>query len=172
MLTPARTGCLAVVELVTVIVFIQHWTEHEMISEFLYGDAGYRRLMTFYTLLHIAILFIDSKVDHRRYALIVGAAGWCTLIICTNRGPRLWHCLGVVVYAVGIYVYVFMRSTDYHIPWNRISQTATALSLILAAAYAYLESYRTPYTFNVQHALFLVSQAMYAFFVHYSPDIY
>ena len=163
-----RPLVMAVVEIITAAVFISHWPKHEMISEFLYGDACYRRILTFYTLLHIAVLALDARSKTKQLcALAVGAGGWIVLVVCTNRGPRIWHCTGVIIYAIGIYVYVFMHSTDFSCPLNRIIQIAASLSLGITGGYAYLESYRTPYTYMVQHMLFSVAQVMYAFFVHY-----
>ena len=164
--SPIRVVCLGVLEVITLIVFIQHWATQpgNMVSEFLYRDATYRRLLTFYTLLHLAVLYMDSKHSSQKKALGTAALGWCALIICSNRGPRLGHAAGVLVYGAGVYAYVIITSTHYTFPVNRIAQAFVAMSLGLALAYGVLELQDSRDTWMVQHPLFLMLQMAYSWF--------
>ena len=171
--SPIRLVCLGVLEVVTLAVFIQHWATQpgNMISEFLYRDATYRRLLTFYTLLHLAVLYTDSKHTSQQIALVIAAFGWCALIICSNRGPRLGHGGAVVLYGAAVYGYVIITSTHYTYPVNRITQAFIALSLGLAAAYGLLELQDSRDTWMVQHPLFLMLQGAYSWFA-LSDDVF
>ena len=172
---PFQTFSLALLEITTFAIFIDRWTHRppNTISQYLYEDSIYRRLFTLYTLLHIAVLYLSITRPYQHCALLVTAAGWIWLVVCTNHGSRPLHITGAVVYMVGIFVFACMHSLEYESPSLRLLiQVLTALSIGLACVFAYFESHRSHVTYIVEHTLFVMCQLMYAFFVHFAASIY
>jgi hypothetical protein len=170
----SQTYSLIAAELVTFSVFIDRWAHrpNNMISQFLYDDTLYRRIFTLYTFLHLAVFYLQRKCLFQQGALAVAAVGWVWLIVWTNHGPRALHILGAVVYMVGIFVFAYLRSFDYSWAVLRVAiQVLTTLTVGLALAFAYFESYRSHVTYKVENSLFVMCQVMYAFFAHYHEPI-
>lgn len=172
---PFQTFSLALLEVTTFAIFIDRWAHRppNTISQYLYEDSIYRRLFTLYTLLHIAVLYLSITRPYQHCALLVTAAGWIWLVVCTNHGSRPLHIAGAVVYMVGVFAFACMHSLEYESPSLRLLiQVLTALSIGLACVFAYYESHRSHVTYIVEHSLFVMCQLMYAFFVHWIPSIY
>ena len=172
---PFQTFSLALLEITTFAIFIDRWTHRppNTISQYMYEDSVYRRLFTLYTLLHIAVLYLSITRPYQHCALLVTAAGWIWLVVCTNHGSRPLHIAGAVVYMVGIFAFACMHSLEYESPSLRLLiQVLTALSIGLACVFAYFESHRSHVTYIVEHTLFVMCQLMYAFFVHFAASIY
>ena len=172
---PFQTFSLALLEITTFAIFIDRWTHRppNTISQYLYEDSIYRRLFTLYTLLHIAVLYLSITRPYQHCALLVTAAGWIWLVVCTNHGSRPLHIAGAVVYMVGVFAFACMHSLEYESPSLRLLiQVLTALSIGLACVFAYFESHRSHVTYIVEHTLFVMCQLMYAFFVHFAASIY
>ena len=170
-----QTVSLALVELAAFSVFLDRWANRSpnTISQYLYEDAIYRRLLTLYTFLHIAVLYLSITRPYQHCALLVTAAGWIWLVVCTNHGSRPLHIAGAVVYMVGVFAFACMHSLEYESPSLRLLiQVLTALSIGLACVFAYYESHRSHVTYIVEHSLFVMCQLMYAFFVHFAASIY
>ena len=172
---PFQTFSLALLEITTFAIFIDRWAHRppNTISQYLYEDSIYRRLFTLYTLLHIAVLYLSITRPYQHCALLVTAAGWIWLVVCTNHGSRPLHIAGAVVYMVGVFAFACMHSLEYESPSLRLLiQVLTALSIGLACVFAYFESHRSHVTYIVEHTLFVMCQLMYAFFVHFAASIY
>ena len=172
---PFQTFSLALLEITTFAIFIDRWAHRppNTISQYLYEDSIYRRLFTLYTLLHISVLYLSITRPYQHCALLVTAAGWIWLVVCTNHGSRPLHIAGAVVYMVGVFAFACMHSLEYESPSLRLLiQVLTALSIGLACVFAYYESHRSHVTYIVEHTLFVMCQLMYAFFVHFAASIY
>ena len=172
---PFQTFSLALLEITTFAIFIDRWAHRppNTISQYLYEDSIYRRLFTLYTLLHISVLYLSITRPYQHCALLVTAAGWIWLVVCTNHGSRPLHITGAVVYMVGVFAFACMHSLEYESPSLRLLiQVLTALSIGLACVFAYYESHRSHVTYIVEHTLFVMCQLMYAFFVHFAASIY
>lgn len=163
---------LLALEASTLGVFIDRWANRpeNTISEFLYEDATYRILFTFYTLLHVALLFWGAPGTVQPAALGFAAAGWMWLIVCTNHGSRVLHVLGAAVYIVSLFVFALAHSADYARPVKLVVRAATAATAVLAVVFAYFEAHRAHVTYILEHALFVMCQVMYAFFTHLPPE--
>jgi hypothetical protein len=170
-----QTVSLALIELAAFSVFLDRWANRSpnTISQYLYEDAIYRRLLTLYTFLHIAVLYLSIPRSYPQHALLVAAVGWFWLVIFTNHGSRPLHIFGAVVYIVGVFAFACMHSFDYEPPSLRLLiQILTALSIVLACVFGYYESHRSHVTYILEHSLFVMCQLMYAFFVHFAASIY
>ena len=167
-----QTLLLAAVQIATFSVFTDRWASRpgNTISQFLYEDDAYRILFTFYTLLHLAVLYVATSSTPQHVALVSAAVGWVWLIICSNHGPRTLHLIGAAIYILSVFVFTFVHATDYPFAAKATIYTITAATVVLALVFAYYETHRASITYILEHALFLMGQIMYAFFAHVSPE--
>ena len=167
-----QTVLLAAIQIATFSVFTDRWANRSenTISQFLYEDDLYRVLFTFYTLLHLAVLYVTNTSTPQHVALISSAVGWIWLIICSNHGSRTLHIIGAVIYIVSLFVFTFIHATDYPFTAKIIICTITAATVVLALVFAYYETHRSSITYIIEHSLFLMCQIMYAFFTHLPPE--
>ena len=167
-----QTLLLAAVQIATVSVFTDRWANRpgNTISQFLYEDDSYRVLFTFYTLLHLAVLYVTTSSTPQHVALISSAVGWVWLIICSNHGPRTLHIIGAAIYILSVFVFTFIHAADYPFTAKVAISTTAAATVVLALVFAYYETHRASITYIIEHALFLMCQIMYAFFTHMPPE--
>jgi hypothetical protein len=169
-----RTQFLTSVEAVTLCFFLDRIISKpgNMISDFLYADLHFKLVLTFYVLLHLTVLFLDSKLVVQHAALLFAAFGWAMLLIITIHGSRLWHCLGVAAHCIGVFLFGMLRCAEYTSPWVELISLDIGISLMLAFAYAYLVIIFSENAYIPQHALFLMAQATYAVLVHFDPYVH
>lgn len=162
---------LTSVEAVTFCFFVDRILSKpgNMISDFLYTDPHFKLVVTFYIFLHLTVLFLDSKSPFQQDALLLAAFGWTMLLIITIHGSRLWHCLGVAVHCVGVFLFGMLRCAEYTSPWIEMLGIDIGISLLLALTYAYLVVVFSDNAYVPQHVLFMMAQATYAAMVHFVP---
>lgn len=164
-----RTLCLTSVEAVALSFFLDRIISKpgSMISDFLYSDAHFKLVITFYVLLHTAVLFFDSVLISQQCVLAIAAAGWAMLLLVTIHVSRTWHFVGVGVYCTGLFMYGVLVCPEIGSPWFEVFIVDLVVCFILAMCYWYLCVSLSEKAYIPQHAFFFIGQVSCAMLVHF-----